>query len=107
MGEVLLSSLSSLLKGGNFAGKRLYISKMNGLEQLSRWLCGEAEIVQSAKPPQRRKIRQKAAQLLEDFVRDDDSIINDGCYVRDTLGADEKLLDTLFGALLSDDLKSA
>jgi len=32
MSEVLLSSLSSLLKGGNFAGKRLYISKMNGLE---------------------------------------------------------------------------
>ena len=42
-----------------------------------------------------RKIRLKLLQLLNDFVVNDDSILNDGCYVRETVGQDRNLIRRL------------
>ena len=39
MRELILGCLSSYLKAQNFPSKRKYIVQMNGLEQLSKWLC--------------------------------------------------------------------
>ena len=73
---------------------------------MSRWVClkGEEEEEMYYKGTQLRKIRHKLIQLLQDFVINDDSIIDDGFHVRDTLCEDEGVLNYLFETIANADL---
>ena len=42
-----------------------------------------------------RKIRLRLLQLLNDFIVNDDGILNDGCYVREIVGQDRNLIRRL------------
>ena len=83
--EAVLSALSSFIRSDNFPGKRQFITKLNGLELLCEWNCmkGDEEKKMFGSPAQTRKIRLKLLQLLYDLILNDDSIYNDGFYVRD------------------------
>jgi len=52
-----------------------------------------------------RKVRHKLIQLLNDFVINDDSIINDGYHVRDARCEDDGVLDYLFETIVNADLE--
>ena len=45
------------------------------------------------------KIKSKLTQLLYVLVVNDESIINDGRYIRDSINHNEKLLQSLFDTL--------
>ena len=95
MREAILGSLVSLLKAENFPGKRQYISELKGLEQLSAWIClhDQEEKNKLGEGAQVRKIRIKLIQLLYDFATNDDSIIDDGFHVRDTIANNKVLVE--------------
>ena len=42
-----------------------------------------------------RKIRLRLLQLLNDFTNNDDGILNDGYYVRETVGTNRNLIRQL------------
>ena len=97
MKEAVLGCLSNFLKGSNFAGKRQFISELDGLKLLSQWICvsGDQEKAMNGQGLDLRKIRFKLLTLLHDFLSNDDSILYDGYYVRDTYGRDTNLLNSL------------
>ena len=55
----------------------------------------EEEKLKFGTEDQVRKIRLKLIQLIFDLVNNDDSIINDGFYVRETMGRDRNLMRRL------------
>ena len=91
MREAVLGSLCAFLKTENFAGKRLYVARGQGLRQIRDWLLvkGKEEKEKYGDANMCGKIRIKLLQLLYDLVLNDDGIINDGCYVRDFVGNDQ------------------
>jgi len=99
--EAVLGCLSSFLNASNFAGKRQYITDFNGLEQLSRWTCvkGDEEKEKYGQGATLRKLKLKLKILLYDVVLNDDNIMDDPFYVRDTLGKDIFLLNHLFDTI--------
>ena len=54
-----------------------------------------------------RRIRIKLLQLLYDLVINDETIVNDGYFVRDTLAADARLIPHLLMDLKNSDVTSA
>merc|ERR1712226_859111 len=99
--EAIIGSLSSLLNAAIFPGKRHYITDFNGLQQLSKWVCvkGDEEKEKYGEGAVLRKIKLKLKILLYDLVLNDDNIMQDPFYVRDTLGKDIFLLNHLFDAI--------
>merc|ERR1712176_1734194 len=108
MREAILGSLTAFLKQSNFPGKVQYVAQMDGLTQLSKWICLDSEEakLKYGEGPQAHKIRMKLFQLLNDLVLNDDSIINDGLYVRQTIAKDEKLMNHMLQTLESADLEA-
>ena len=53
-----------------------------------------------------RKIRLKLLNLLYDLILNDDSIINDGFFVRDTVGNDAALVGHLIETISTADVKA-
>ena len=54
--------------------------------------------------PSTRKIKLKLIQILYDLLLNDDSIINDGMYVRYTVGENEKLVKYLIKQVRESDV---
>ena len=88
--EPVLGALTAYLRGNNFVGKRDYIQKVDGLNQLAKNLCEFDE----------RKIRIKLIQLCNDLVMNDDSIFDFGFKVRDYFIENDALLKTLFSIIV-------
>ncbi len=90
MRGVMLNNLLTFVKGANIEGKIQYM-EINGLTQLIRWCCreGAEEKEMYGEGEQLWSIRLKLLQLVNDLVRNDDSIIDDGFYVRKSLGNDD------------------
>ena len=109
MREAILSSLSAFLKAENFPGKRQFITEMKGLEALIGMIClkGEAEKEAFGQAAQLRKIKLKLLQLLYDFVLNDDSIINDGFYVRDYMCNHPEIISRIIQILQESSLEAA
>ena len=101
MREVILSSLSAFMKAENFPGKRQYIVHQRGLEQLGEWvsLKGPEQEKKIGKAAQARKINVKLRQMLYDLLSNDDSILDDGFVIRDTIGANFKLVAALIDTI--------
>ena len=95
--EAVLNALASYLKGNNFPGKRVYIADMNGYQQLAREL--------QAKDTD-RKVRVKLVQILNDFVLNDDSILDFGFRIRNELTADLKTMTCLTDIIKNSDVKN-
>ena len=109
MREAILSSLSAFLKAENFPGKRQFITEIKGLETLIEMIClkGEAEKEAFGQAAQLRKIRLKLIQLLYDFVLNDDSIINDGFYVRGFMCNHQEIIPRIIKILQDSSLEVA
>ena len=101
MREVMIGSLSAFMKAENFPGKRQYILHQRGLEQLGEWisLSGPEKEKKIGKAAQARKITIKFRQLLYDLLSNDDSILNDGFLVRDTISENVDLIDALIDTI--------
>ena len=76
MREIILSSLSSFIKGNNFPGKIAYVNQADGIQQLCTWLCyqGETETEMCGQGAQLRKMRLKLLSLTYDLVLNDEGI---------------------------------
>ena len=74
---------------------------MNGLELLSDWICldVEDETKKFGNATQLRKIRIRLYQLAYDLALNDDSIFDDGFFVRDNLGTNTKLITRLLSII--------
>ena len=102
----MLASLAAFVKGQNFPGKRRYIVQAKGLDQLTRWITrrGKTEKELYGDDSQLRKIKIKLLQILNDLTNNDDSIINDGSYVREFIANDHYLQERLLDIIKTADL---
>lgn len=97
MKVALLECLSSFLKSCNFLGKRQYITKLEGLNQISYQFTNLDKL--SIEIKDQAKIKTKLLVLLADLVLNDDSIVGDGFYVRDTVSRDKSIIEFLYGTI--------
>ena len=102
MFEAVLSAFAAFVKAGNFAGKRQYLLELDGLQQLADW---SREEVKDANGALDRKIKLKIHQLIYDCVLNDDSLLYDGYYVRDSLAANLPFIESLLAAIITSKIK--
>merc|ERR1711971_503635 len=100
MGEAILNSLSAFVRSDNFPGKRQFITKMNGIDMLSEMI----HLSSFGNDAQLRKIKLKLVQLLYDLLLNDDSILNDGFVVRDAVGKNFPLVESLLRIITNSNL---
>ena len=79
---------------------------MRGLDQLTNWITrrGKTEKELYGEDSQLRKIKMKLLQILNDLTNNDDSIINDGSYVREFIANDHYLQERLLDIIKTADL---
>ena len=82
MREAMLGCLSSFIRADSFPGKRQYVAKLDGIKQLSDWICEANKATKYGNVTQQRQIVLKLLGLIKDMVQNDDSIVNNGTYVR-------------------------
>ena len=113
MREAILASAGAYLKAGSFAGKRRFVETRkegdgcDGIEVLTSWLMlsADAENKKFGDDPARvRRFKLKLLQLLYDLVLNDDSILNEGFFVRDTLGANKEFFNFLVDQIKNSDV---
>ena len=107
MREAILGSLASFMQAANFPAKRDYVMNLNGLKQISNWVCvhGTEEEIKFGQGEQLLKIRISLASLLYDLVINDDSIIGQGFFIRDTLAKHQSLVKRLLDSVVDSDLR--
>ena len=86
------------MKGDNFPGKRIYIKDMNGYKQLVKNI---------RQKDLDRKIKLKLIQLLNDFVLNDDSILDFGFHIRNELTKDQETMAHLIDSIKNSNPKEA
>ena len=94
MREILIECMSAFLKSDNFPGKRQYVARVNGMDQLLQLMIlqHEEEEQKLGSGNDLRKVRLKLVQLLYDLLLNDDGIVNDGHVVRKKFGEETPLV---------------
>lgn len=88
--ESVLNCLKAFLGSINFRGKRCLIEQFNGLDVIGRSICSDP----SSEIKQSNRLQKKLYMLLYDLVLNDDNILNDGKYVRKSLGESTVFMTT-------------
>ena len=97
MKESVLSCFLSFLSGANFPAKRKFVAKLGGLGLLKKWICIPAQDEEKiyGQAALARKTKLKLLSILYDLAKNDDSLINDGTYVRSFIRNSPDLIDYL------------